>query len=171
MFYTRPEVLAGRAPLEPCCTSSPTKKWNAGGGSCLTSIRGVVFELVRFGRSFCLSQNFLWRDNVPIPAVRSNLSASDGLIPSSLPSRVCLWLPPALHQKLAMIDLVVRTIVWLMMMMICGPSGQVPQRNEIPTTVKLWLSVQSHAKLKQNCDPVLGARGPSPACRTLIQPL
>ena len=49
------------------------------------------------------------------------------------------------------------------MMMICGHSEQVPQRNAIPTTVNLWQSVQSHTKLRQNCDPVLGAHGPSPA--------
>ena len=47
-------------------------------------------------------------------------------------------------------------------MMICGDSGQVPQRNAIPTTVNLWLSVQPHAKIKQNHGPVLGALGPSP---------
>ena len=33
-------------------------------------------------------------------------------------------------------------------------SRKIPQRNAIP---------RSHAKLKQNCDPVLGAFGPSPA--------
>ena len=51
----------------------------------------------------------------------------------------------------------------MMTMMICWHPGQVPQCNAIPTTVKLWLSVQSHAKLKQHCDPVPGAHGPSPA--------
>ena len=44
--------------------------------------------------------------------------------------------------------------------LICGPLGQVPQRNAMPATVKLWLSVQSVV-------PVLGALGPSP---NFVQP-
>ena len=38
------------------------------------------------------------------------------------------------------------TKVMMTMMMICGHSGQVSQRNAIPTSVKLWLSVQSSSK-------------------------
>ena len=53
-------------------------------------------------------------------------------------------------------------------MMICGPSGQVPQRSAITTSVKLWLSVQSLAKTQaKTVVPVLGALGPSP---NFVQP-
>ena len=40
---------------------------------------------------------------------------------------------------------------------------KIPQRNAIPTTVNTVYLFKSHAKLKQKCDPVMGALGPNPA--------
>ena len=38
---------------------------------------------------------------------------------------------------------------------------KIPQRNATPTTVNTVQLFKSHASLKQNCDPVLGALGPA----------
>ena len=43
----------------------------------------------------------------------------------------------------------------------------IPQRTAIPTIVNTVDLFKSHAKLKQNCDPVLGALGPSLALSQL----
>ena len=44
---------------------------------------------------------------------------------------------------------------------------KIPQLNAIPSTVNTVYLSKSHAKLKQNCDPVVGVLGPSPV---FVQP-
>ena len=45
----------------------------------------------------------------------------------------------------------------------------IPQRTAISTAVNTVYLFKSHAKLKQYCDPVLGALGPVRLCPTLTE--
>ena len=81
-------------------------------------------------------------------AIRKNTFCEMRTLAQELRSTECICQVSAqcIQCRLLQVQLLI-----LMMMMICGPSGQVPQRNAIPPTVKLWQLVQSHAGLKPGC--------------------